>query len=159
MKNTCEPVIRRGGPEDLTAVYELICGMEQTRLPFDRFSRIYLDCLERTGEIFLVCQEGGVVTGVLHLRTEVQLHHAAPVAEVMELAVATGHRSRGIGRALLAEARRLALETGCVQLEVACNRLRTDAHRFYRREGMRDFHLKFSLDLTGTAGTENAIGR
>lgn len=159
MKSACEPLIRRGGPEDLEAVYELICGMEQTRLPFERFSAIYLDRLERPGEVFLVAQESGAVTGALHLRMEPQLHHAAPVAEVMELAVAPGHRDRGLGRALLAEARRLAGEAGCVQIEVACNRLRTDAHRFYRREGMRDFHLKFSLDLTGTAGEENAIGR
>ena len=159
MKNTCEPLIRRGGPEDLAAVYALICDMERTRLPFDRFSRIYLDRLERPEEVFLVAREGGAVTGVLHLRMETQLHHAAPVAEVMELAVAAGSRDRGLGGQLLGEARRLAEEAGCVRLEVACNRLRTDAHRFYRRQGMRDFHLKFSLDLTGTAGEENAIGR
>ena len=159
MKSGCETLIRRGEPEDLTAVYELICDMEQTRLPWERFSAIYRDRLERPGEMFLVAQEDSAVAGVLHLRMEPQLHHAAPVAEVMELAVGPGYRGRGLGRRLLAEARRLAAEAGCVQIEVACNRLRADAHRFYRREGMQDFHLKFSLDLTGTAGPGNAIGR
>ena len=159
MKNACEAAIRRGRWEDLPAVYQLICDMERTRLPLDRFSAIYLDRLERPEEVFLVYQEGDAVVGVLHLRMEPQLHHAALVAEVMELAVAAGCRNRGLGRALLKEARRLAGEAGCIQLEVACNRLRTDAHRFYRREGLEDFHLKFSVDLTGAVPAGNAIGR
>ena len=37
--------------------------------------------------------------------------------------------------------------------------LRTDAHRFYEREGMRSFHFKFSTPLREDAPTENALGR
>lgn len=56
------------------------------------------------------------------------------------------------------DGRKLLAEAGCVQIEVACNRLRADALRFYRQEGRRASCLKSSLDLTGAAGSENAIG-
>ena len=87
------------------------------------------------------------------------LHHAGRIAEVMELAVAPGHRGRGLGARLLAEAERIALENGCVQIELACNRLRTNAHRFYEREGMKNFHCKFSKPLVGGNAGENRLGR
>ena len=77
----------------------------------------------------------------------------------MELAVAPGHRGRGLGARLLAEAERIALENGCVQIELACNRLRTNAHRFYEREGMKNFHCKFSKPLVGGNAGENRLGR
>lgn len=50
-------------------------------------------------------------------------------------------------------------DAGCIQIEVACNQLRKDTHRFYLREGMHNFHYKFSLNLTGNDTAENAIGK
>ena len=53
----------------------------------------------------------------------------------------------------------VALENGCVQIELACNRLRTNAHRFYEREGMKNFHCKFPKPLVGGNAGENRLGR
>ena len=49
---------------------------------------------------------------------------------------------------LLCEACRCAIGFGCTQLEAACSRHRTEAHRFYQSAGMCDSHQKFVLTLT-----------
>lgn len=71
----------------------------------------------------------------------------ALIAEVLELAVASAHRRKEIGKELLARASQFAKETGCLQIELTCNHIRKDAHRFYLREGMRNSHFKFSKVL------------
>ncbi len=144
---------------DCRAVWELICDMEQKELPYDAFSAIFER--QRANEQFwcLLAKEGDRVVGALNMRFEEQLHHAGPMAEMMEFAIAEDWRCRGLGHEMFVEACRAAKERGCPQLELACNKLRTDTHRFYRREGMQDHHYKFSLDLTGKGGGENRLGR
>lgn len=129
---------------DCAGIYDLICQLEDTKLPFEPFSSIFKDQLTSRRHRFLVCELDGRVAGVLHLRIEEQLHHCGRIAEIMELAVAPHCRSQGIGKELLSLACQAAEEAGCQQIEVACNKLRTDAHRFYQREGMNNFHYKFS---------------
>lgn len=146
-------------PADAGAVYELICDMESSRLPREEFERIFALQLAGENYLCLIAELGGETVGALNMRFEYQLHHAARIAEVMELSVAPAHRGRRIGAKLLAAARSSARENGCVQIELACNRLRTDAHRFYEREGMRPFHYKFSFPLYGDPGEDNALGR
>ncbi len=150
---------RDAGLSDADSVYELICDMEAQRLPRAEFESIFALQLADGNYRCILAVLGGETTGVLNLRFEYQLHHASRIAEVMELAVAPEYRSRGVGAALLAQACRIALEQHCVQIELACNRLRTDAHRFYKREGLHCFHYKFSKPLTTPDSGQNALGR
>lgn len=155
--------VRPATPEDIASIYELTCEMEQTRLDIASFEDVYLELLDEPSHLFLVAertgeQPGGSV-GFIHLRIEPQLHHVGLIAEVMELAVADGTRSQGIGSKLLAHAEDLARERGCLQIEVACNQLRTRAHAFYERDGMHNFHYKFSKPLAGEDAGENRLGR
>lgn len=152
-------MVRKGKAEDCRGIYELICDMEEKELPWDAFSQMYREMLVDSRHVFLVWEEETQVKGVLHLRMERQLHHAALVAEIMEFAVDKNARSNGIGGEMLTYASDLAKETGCVQIEVACNQLRKNTHRFYLREGMQNFHYKFSKSLTGEDTTENVLGR
>ena len=102
------------------------------------------------------------IRGMLNLRFEYQLHHAARIAEIMELVVAAQCRNKGAGKLMLNEACRIAKENGCIQIEVACNQLRKDTHRFYEREGMKNYHYKFSKPLVGdpdALGEGNRLGR
>ena len=173
--------IRPAVAGDFAPIYDMVCDMEQHRLPLDDVERIFLRELNDPDHRFLVAvHDWGRVhsmhdtvhgmnpspimheepIGVLHLRMEEQLHHAARVAEIMELAVAPGHRDAGTGSQLFQAACDLARKEGCIQIEVACNQLRHDAHRFYERQGMHNFHYKFSLSLTEADGAaENALGR
>lgn len=144
---------------DVKRVYELICDMEQSTLPYGEFERIFLAQLEDGDYCCLVYRRDGECVGVLNLRFEEQLHHAGKIAEIMELAVDGRYRNRGLGRELLERAIELAKELGCMQIELACNQLRRDAHRFYLRQGMSCCHYKFSRSLTGEDPGENRLGR
>ncbi len=151
---------RKGNAEDWKAVYDLICDMEGTKLPWEVFRDIYEEKMRDSNFYSLLAEENGEVRGVLNLRFEKQLHHAAAVAEIMEFSVNPACRCRGMGDVLFREACRLALEAGCVQIEVACNQLRERTHRFYiEHAGMHNFHYKFSKSLTGEDSPENRIGR
>ena len=150
---------RKASVHDIKTVYDLICDMEQRTLPFDRFQEIYCRQLRRRDYYCLVCEQNNRVVGVLNLRFEEQLHHADSIAEIMEFVVASECRKQGIGKGMLEQACLIAREFGCAQIEVACNRLREDTHRFYLREGMQNYHYKFSKPLAEDAPVGNAIGR
>lgn len=151
--------IRRSNLNDCKAVYDLICDMEAKKLPFEAFSRIYASQQADEGFVCLVCEVDDQVVGCINLRMEYQLHHAARICEIMELAVDKDCRSQGLGRCLFEAACGLAKERGCSQIEVSCNQLRERTHRFYEARGMHNFHYKFSLDFSGGQDGENRLGR
>lgn len=150
---------RKGTLEDCRNVYELICDMEQKRLPYTVFLEIYQKQITDTRYYCLLREEEGHVIGVMNLRFEEQLHHADRIGEIMEFAVEASWRNRGIGKEIFAQACQIARNLGCIQIEVACNQLRADTHRFYLREGMHNFHYKFSKALIGEDTGENMLGK
>lgn len=152
-------MFRKAVWEDRETVYRFICDMEERQLPFQRFSQIFQRQLENENYCCLIDQRGGQPVAILNLRFEEQLHHGDRVAEIMEFVADPRHRGNGIGGRLFAHACQVARDHGCSQIEVACNQLRTDTHRFYTRQGMHNFHFKFSKVLMGEDPPENRIGR
>lgn len=150
---------RFGTLSDCSQVYALICELEDKQLPYDRFSRIWSKQMDSPDHVSLVCEENGELLGVLNLRFEEQLHHVQLITEIMEIAVRSGLRGRGIGKTLINWAYELAKEKGSTQIEASCNQLRTHAHRFYLREGMNKYHFKFTRNLQGNNSEENTLGR
>jgi Acetyltransferases len=150
---------RKATIHDCPTVYHLICDMENRQLPFEQFRTIYRDQLNDRHYYCLVREQAAGVIAVLNLRFEEQLHHADRIAEIMEFAVESAFRNQGIGKEMLEQACLIAKEHGCSQIEVACNQLREKTHRFYLREGMHNFHYKFSKSLMENDTAENAIGK
>jgi GNAT superfamily N-acetyltransferase len=75
-----------------------------------------------------------VPTGWCHV--EMRRTLVEPVsAMILGLVIGEGHRSAGIGAALLAAAEGWARARGCRRLVVATRITRERAHRFYTREG------------------------
>jgi len=66
---------------------------------------------------------------------------------VDDLVTTAEHRSKGYGALLLRWLCDLAKERGCSELHLDSGVQRTDAHRFYEREGMElsSFHYKVAL--------------
>ena len=152
-------MIRKSEEKDCRAVYDLICDMENKQLPYEEFEKIFQKQLQNTSMYCLIDEEDGKIRAMLNLRFEEQLHHSEKIAEIMEFVVEASCRNEKVGQKALAEAKRIALEHGCSQIEVACNQLRKDTHRFYERAGMHNFHYKFSLRLAGEDTGENILGR
>lgn len=139
-------MFRLATAEDSREVYRLICALEETEFPRDRFRKIFLEQLESPRYACCLWDENGVAA-VLTLRFEEQLHHCDRVAEIIEFAVDPGRRGGGIGRKLLAEALALCRERGCCLAELSCGMRRQDAHRFYEREGFTNTHCRFTKPL------------
>lgn len=149
---------RKATFDDCNGVYRLLCDLECRELPRQRFAQIFKAQVENENYYCLVCEWEDKIVGALNLRFEEQLHHAERIAEVLEFSVDASCRSRGIGKEMFAKACEIAKAFGCSQIELSTNQLRKDAHRFYSREGMNNFHYKFSKPLNGAVITENAIG-
>jgi PhnO protein len=132
---------------DCRTIYEMICDLEKTQLPFDEFRRIYMGQLESCDYICFVYEEEGKILGSINLRIEFQLHHAARIAEIMELYVDENCRSKGIGHQLFARACDHAKASDCTLIEVSCNQMRVRTHAFYEHEGMVTSHFKLSKTL------------
>jgi GNAT superfamily N-acetyltransferase len=71
-----------------------------------------------------------------------------PVAELESLVVDDRHRGGGVGSALVAAAREVALAAGARQMGVGVAHSNAAALRFYERNGFRPF---YALMLGGTA--------
>lgn len=150
---------RKGNLDDCKAIYSLICDMEKKELFYDRFCAIYRDQISDCHYYCLVYEQDGTVFGVSNMRFEAQLHHAEYIAEILEFAVANTCRNKGIGKEMFFQSCQIAKDNGCSQIEVACNQLRKNTHRFYMREGMQNFHFKFSKQLFDESIQQNAIGK
>lgn len=149
---------RKSTLDDCEAIYSLICDMENKELPYDRFHAIYHDQVGDSHYYCLICEQNGMMIGILNMRFEAQLHHTERIAEILEFVVAATCRNMGVGKEMFAQGCRIAADNGCSQIEVACNQLRKDTHRFYIREGMHNFHFKFSKRLAADDAQENALG-
>ena len=151
---------RKSKIKDCKNIYNLVCEMENKQLPYTNFQEIYFEQLQDENYYCLVCELDDKVIGMLNLRFEKQLHHAEKIAEIMEFSIASGYRNKGIGKEMFEQACLIAENNNCNQIEVACNQLRKDTHRFYLREGMHNFHYKFSKRFDdGDVLIENKLGR
>ena len=100
-------------------------------------------------EQLYVAERKGQVIGTYQLSYCQTLTHRARLRAVIEaVQVASSTRSGGIGAAIIAHAISEARAAGAGVMELASNKRRVDAHRFYERLGFRRSHEGFKLELT-----------
>jgi GNAT superfamily N-acetyltransferase len=73
-----------------------------------------------------------------------EMFSTGPILYVDDLVTASAHRGKKYGAELLAFLNVHAQSLGCQYLELDSGLQRTDAHRFYRREGLEEVALHFS---------------
>jgi GNAT superfamily N-acetyltransferase len=95
------------------------------------------------GSIALLAEDGGRVVGICTAYIDLLSVRFGCRCWVEDLAVNPSERSRGIGARLLAEARGWAAAQGASHLELDSGEARTDAHRFYEREGSEGRSFSF----------------
>jgi GNAT superfamily N-acetyltransferase len=91
--------------------------------------------------------ERGALIGFLTAYQDLHSVRFGYRAWVEDFAVDPGHRSRGVGKALLDAAKDWARERGATHLELDSAESRVDAHRFYEREGAAYRAISFGWEL------------
>lgn len=135
------------GLEQMDAVYEMICALEETRLDYPGFCHAYRANLGEPRIRYFLAVRGEEILGFASLHVEELLHHASPVGELQELIVREEARGTGAGLALVAAVEAAAREAGCTQLEVCANVRRKATHRFYENRGFVNDHYNLCKPL------------
>jgi len=155
-------VIRPGAPADVSIIAELIRGlarfeklenevtMTEERLASNLFGR------HRYAET-LIAEEAGESVGFALFFHNFSTFLAKPGIYLEDLFVVPEHRGGGVGRALLKELARLAVERDCGRLEWSVLDWNRDAIAFYERLGARPNSEWTIYRLTGEA--LSALGR
>lgn len=146
--------IRQASPADLDAVAPLFDAYRQfyEQPPDPALARAFIaERLEREESVIFLAERDGHAVGFVQLYPVFSSTARRPrrLWLLNDLYVAPGVRQGGVGRALMARARRLAEETGACGLELVTARTNTIGQRLYQSEGYRrdDDFLRYELVL------------
>ena len=147
--------IRQARNEDLAAIVALLADdpLGQQRedasdpLP-SGYQQAFEEIEDDPGQSLLVAEFDGRIVGTLQLSVLPNLTYGGRRrAQVEGVRIARSARGLGIGRALIEEAKALAMSSGCHMLQLAANRQRPEAVHFYERLGFVDSHHGLKLYL------------
>lgn len=127
--------LRPALPEDADLIATLLA---QLGYPVDAgaiATRIARLAAHPDAAVIVAGPEAGAMQGFIALHFIPQLALPGDFCRIAYFCVAPGAQGRGVGRALEAEASRLAQARGCDRIEVHCHERRHGAHVFYRRRG------------------------
>jgi ribosomal protein S18 acetylase RimI-like enzyme len=96
---------------------------------------------------FLLAEEGQSKTGLLVLLILPSLYHGGYYASITELIVSNYFQGRGVGEALVEEAKNIARSYGCAELDVSVEVENEQAIGFYRKLGFEQKHADFGMKL------------
>jgi GNAT superfamily N-acetyltransferase len=103
--------------------------------------------IESHDSAVIVAEDGDELVGFCTAYQDMHSVRFGYRAWVEDLAVHPERRSEGIGKALLDAAKAWARERGATHLELDSAETRTDAHRFYEREGPSWRSICFAWEL------------
>jgi GNAT superfamily N-acetyltransferase len=144
--------VRPALEEDAPALVELISGgsLVSRDVPADisGYRRAIAEIARSPGSELLVADVGGEVVGMCQLITFRHFQEGGGLCAELESAhVRADMRGRGVGGVLIRDAVSRARAAGCYRVQLTSNLARTDAHRFWEREGFQATHLGFKLYL------------
>jgi GNAT superfamily N-acetyltransferase len=103
--------------------------------------------IESHDSVVLVAEGAGALIGFITGYQDLHSVRFGYRAWVEDFAVDPERRSQGVGKALLDAAKDWARERGATHLELDSALARTDAHRFYEREGAEYKSFSFGWTL------------
>jgi GNAT superfamily N-acetyltransferase len=103
--------------------------------------------IESHDSAVLVADDDGALIGLITGYQDLHSVRYGYRVWVEDLAVDPERRSEGVGKALLDGAKDWARERGATHLELDSALARTDAHRFYEREGSQYKSFSFGWEL------------
>lgn len=139
--------LRTATADDAQIVYALICELKQAKFDRQAFHAGYLANLQDRNMRYQLAEMNGQAIGMIGLHLQFHLHHARWIGEIQELVVMPQARGLKVGSQLLAWAEGVARESDAEMTELSTSVKRTDAHRFYVREGYTQSHFRFTKPL------------
>jgi ribosomal protein S18 acetylase RimI-like enzyme len=138
--------IRPATPDDAEAAASLLeeLGYKQ---PVEFFRDRLTIFGGKPDELVLVAEQDGSVVGLLAFRAFLYFHEPGKQGRIIALVVSEGVRGLGIGRAMVAECEKFALECGCKRMEVTTGTQREKAHRFYESMGYQETSKRYLKPL------------
>ncbi|MBS1948703.1 MAG: GNAT family N-acetyltransferase [Bacteroidetes bacterium] len=141
MKN--EITIRPAKNHDARKIFNFLCELEEQLFDQQEFEINYRLCLADINNIYLVAAgTDNVAIGYISCHGQILLHHGGMVFEVQELFVEKPYRNKGVGRQLLKGLEGYLNKRAYKSLEVAVNKHRASARKFYISEGFEETHVK-----------------
>jgi GNAT superfamily N-acetyltransferase len=128
--------IRECREDDFDMVLPLLRQLWPDKLlEMEALRRVFARALQEKDVRYICAEIDGVIVGFFSLTQRESLYRQGRLAYLDEMVVEEGHRSKGVGAALLRHAEQLAREAGCNGLSMDSAFHREGAHRFYEREG------------------------
>ncbi len=103
--------------------------------------------LESSNDLILVYELEGKVVGLITVHFAIQLAFSGDIMSIGYMVVDPVYRGKEIGKYLEEYAYSIAKEKKCSLIEVYSQAKRTDAHRFYERQGYIVAEKFFSKDV------------
>jgi PhnO protein len=129
--------------KDCKDVYAMICDLENIEFDRTRFEEVFINNLNTPGIHYFIAEYNNAPAGFISLSIQYHLHHAGKIGEIVEFYINPSLRSLGLGKQIIKEVEKTAIENGCILIELASNKKRERAHKFYERENYVSTHFKF----------------
>lgn len=142
------PATRADVPAVMALLADDILGRTREAADRDRYLAAF-DAMRAEGQNHLIVAEiAGEIVACYQITFISGLSlGAARRAQIEGVRVASDHRGRKIGEALIADAETRARAAGCVLMQFTTNKSRDDAHRFYDRMGFTPSHIGYKKPL------------
>jgi ribosomal protein S18 acetylase RimI-like enzyme len=134
--------IRLAGEEDAEPVENMVG--DWLKWSIER-AGTFRKALGEKDHLILIAEVGDQIAGVLHMLFYLDIVHGGLNSHILLLYVREGYRGKGIGRALLNEAVKHAVERGAAEMHV--DTIFEDAAKFYRKHGFKDDGVMLELSL------------
>jgi ribosomal protein S18 acetylase RimI-like enzyme len=147
--------IRRARADDLPAIVAMLADdalgatREDPSIPLDpRYLQAFQAIDQDPNQFLAVVERAGQVTGCMQLTFLPGLSRkGAWRGQIEGVRVAAAERGAGTGRVMMDWAIERCRERGCDMVQLATDKSRTDAHRFYERLGFHASHEGMKLKL------------
>jgi PhnO protein len=142
---SCE--LRPATRDDTDAVYGLICELKQKEYDRNTFAAGFAANLNNPNQRYQLALVNGNIVGLIGIQMMFPLNLNCWIGEIQELVILPQMRGLNVGQRLLAWAEDEARNSGANLMELSSGKVRTDAHRFYLREGYQQSHFRFKKVL------------
>jgi PhnO protein len=143
-----EIIIRKMNENDMLTVYEQICDLEANSFNIKLFESIFFQNINDNDKLYYLAEDNmGNCLGFVSCHLQLLLHHCGKVAEIQELFVKNEVRGKGIGKKLIGYIEGILKELDCVSFEVTAQNKRIETHEFYKNNGFKNSHLKFTKTI------------